>query len=479
MRRLHPETLGDVDSSVSTPRYDYQQVQAGIVHLGLGAFHRAHQAVYTEAAMEKNGGNWGIIGVSLRSTTVFEQLAPQGYLYSVVSEDAQGQASQIIGAIREVLVAPRDPGRVAAAIANPDIALVTLTVTEKGYCLASDGCSLNREDQQIAHDLANPLQPASAVGILALGLQQRLAQGGAPLTVLSCDNLISNSKVLKGVLSDYLQSSFPEVLPWLENNTSFPCSMVDRIVPASTPRQKQNHALALGVVDEGAVFTEPFSQWVIEDRFCAGRPAWEAVGAQLVEDVIPYEGIKLRLLNATHSAIAYCGLVAGLKTVDQVMTDKDISAFVKELMAVDLIPTLHIPETFDIYAYSDQLLTRLANPALNHRCSQIAMDGCEKISQRWLPTFQAAPNAGFLCKALSTWCYFILHTEQKIDDPKSDALYALRASPQSNESRLPALLSHARMTTNNMPDFAKLCSTVVKQMSLIDARGMIALLRDV
>jgi fructuronate reductase len=478
MNRLHPSALGELKDEVRLPSYDHQSLRAGIVHLGLGAFHRAHQAVFTEDAIELAGGDWGIIGVSIRSAEVSRQLLPQAGLYSVWSEDAGREELRIIGALRDVLVAPQNPAAVVAAIADQSIKIITLTITEKGYSLAADGRSLDLQDSIIKDDLANRQHPSSALGLIALGLRARMHSGGAALTILSCDNLSQNSRLLRAVLVDYLALSFPEVIEWLDSATTFPCSVVDRIVPAMTAQQKQRQALQLGLVDESAVTTEPFSQWIIEDRFAGHRPAWDKVGVQLVEDVLPFETIKLRLLNAAHSAIAYCGLLTGMETVDEVMADAPLRSFIERLMAEELMPALDVPEGFDLGLYRDQLLQRFENPCLRHRCQQIAMDGSEKILQRWLPTLEQLPEAPSLVKALSAWCYFILQTELPIDDPRKEQLTAVRASDQQHAPRLHSVLACARITSGTVADFPLLCRTVEENMRTIESEGVRNLLEQ-
>lgn len=475
MQRLHPDNLGAARADVMQPAYDRASVQPGIVHLGLGAFHRAHQAVYTDEAMGIAGGDWGILGVSLRSTTVAEQLRPQGGLFSVLSEDASSRELRVIGAVQDVLVAPREPAAVTNAIARQDIRVVTLTITEKGYTLAADGVSLDRAEAVIARDLASPDRPASAIGVLALGLRERLLHGGAPLTLLSCDNLSENSKRLRSVLEDYLRLTFSEVLPWLAQHARFPCSMVDRIVPAATPAQRDRQAALLGLVDEGAVSTEPFSQWIIEDDFAAGRPAWERAGAQLVSDILPFENIKLRLLNASHSAIAYCGLLAGCATVDEVMADAALKPYVQRLMTLDLMPALSVPVDFDLTSYRDQLLSRFANPTLGHRCGQIAMDGSEKIPQRWLPTL-AETAAPLLRKALAAWVYFVLFSDFELDDPRAAELTSQRESGADLHGRIERILACVRIDRDAIEQFDELVRDLENHVRVIGERGIRALL---
>lgn len=475
MTRLHPDTLDQVSDQVQLPAYDCQALRPGIVHLGLGAFHRAHQAVYTEQALANSGGDWGIIGVSLRSPTVSEQLSPQEGLYSVMSEDASGQQLQVIGAIQKVLVAPRELDQVVAAIADPDIKIITLTVTEKGYCLAPNGWSLDRESEAVRADLANVQEPETAVGILALGLKARHETGAGRITIISCDNLSQNSTVLRSVLIEYVECAFPELLPWLGDNIAYPCSMVDRIVPAMTDEQKQRQGELLGLADEGAVSTEPFSQWIIENKFVAQRPDWESAGVQLVDNIGAYENIKLGLLNASHSAIAYCGLLAGLQTVDQVMSDPALRTFIEELMIQDLMPAFDVPSDFDLPDYRDELLSRFCNPCLGHRCEQIAMDGSEKISQRWLPALRTPAPTQKLVGALSAWAYFILFTDLPVDDPKAEQLLTLRASKSRVDDRLDDALAAARVSVETIGDYFALRKVILKNLKVLQGEGIQAL----
>lgn len=475
MQRLHPSTLCDLSDTVAVPSYDRDAVQPGIVHLGLGAFHRAHQAVYTDQAIANSGGDWGIIGVCMRSAAVSQQLSPQAGLYSVLSEDAAGATVSIIGAIGQVLVAPQESEAVVAAIARQEIKILTLTVTEKAYCVMADGQTLDRQESGISHDLAAPETPRSTLGILALGLRERLREGGAPLTLISCDNLSGNSSLLRSLLAQYLEKTFAEIIPWMNDSTAFPCSMVDRIVPAMTESGREQQAQLLGVRDEAAVATEPFSQWIVEDCFVTDRPDWASAGVQFVADIAPFEMIKLRLLNASHSAIAYCGLLGGLETVDQVVADDELGLFVRRLMNEDLMPLLEVPAGFDLVAYRDQLLQRFANPCLHHRCEQIAMDSSEKISQRWVPALRSG-KAPLLQKMLSAWVYFVLCTEHVIDDPRGEALCAARNSEAPLRERLVAVLSCARLSADSVDGFEQIIVAIEQHMDTIATKGLRALL---
>ena len=438
--RLTPESAHRLPVTVQRPDYDRERTAPGILHLGLGAFHRAHQAVYTDTALGLHGGNWGIIGASLRSDHVARQLNPQGGLYTLCCEDGQSRQQRLIAAVQRVIVAPRDPAALTATIADPAIKVITLTITEKGYCLGADGWALDTDSEAIRYDLVHPDAATSAIGILARGLQQREANGGAPLSIISCDNLSENGRRLQRVLADFVERSTPRLLPWLDRSVRFPCSVVDRIVPASNEESLERQASLLGLRDEAAVFTEPFTQWVIEDDFANDVPDWAGAGAQLVRDIRGYETVKLRVLNATHSAIAYTGQLCGKETVAEVMADRGLRRAVESLMKTELVSTVEAPPGFQLEDYCDQLLIRFDNPQLRHRCAQIAMDGSEKIRQRWLPALDRLPDTSRLLKFFTLWCFLVLETEQPLQDPRQKALLTLRASKDSLPERLEQLL---------------------------------------
>lgn len=444
--RLTLGTLGGLPEEVLRPGYHRRKVTPGILHLGVGAFNRAHQAVYTDVALQ-SANDWGIIGVSLRSDRVAQQLNPQQGLFSLLSEDATNRELRVIGSILQVLVAPQQPESLAAAFRDAAIRVITLTVTEAGYCLAADGHSLDGSLPAVQQDLADPNGARTAIGLLARGLKDRLDAGGAPLTIISCDNLANNSAKLKNALSDYLVQSWPEVLPWLQGNVRFPCSMVDRIVPAQTEDSLARQAALLGVRDEAAIATEPFCQWIIERDFATPMPDWEGAGVVLVDDIAPFEEMKLRLLNATHSAIAILGQLNRRDTVADVMSDPDLRAFIEQLMAEDLLPAIAAPPGFDLASYRDVLLDRFSNPRLQHRCAQIAMDCTEKIRQRWLPTLAGRGESPLLSKVLAAWCYLVLDTGIEIQDPRRETLLAIRTSEAQLGERIDALLDSLGMDT--------------------------------
>jgi fructuronate reductase len=394
-QRLDLSTLEHLPPEMA-PRVDPRALHVGIVHLGIGAFHRAHQAVYTEDAIAADGGDWGICGVSQRSPAVVEQLAPQDGLYTLAERDGTGERLRVIGAVRELAWAQGDADAVHERIAAPTTRVVTLTVTEKGYHHDPATNHLALDDPAVAADLADG-GSRTVVAQLALGLARRRAVDGGPVSVVCCDNLPDNGRVLRGLVADFVDRSprCDGLGDWIAANVTFPSTMVDRITPATTEEDLARIGDALGARDEGAVVTEPFTQWVIEDDFAAERPAWERAGAIITADVAPYEQIKLRLLNGSHSTLAYLGVLDGCELVsDVVVPERPFLAVLRRLMANDIAPTLTVPAGFDLIAYQDQLLDRFANPALRHRTIQIAMDGSQKLPVRLLATIREQRRAG-------------------------------------------------------------------------------------
>lgn len=414
--RLSPETLAALPSEIGVPSYDRDAQRIGIVHFGIGAFHRAHQAWYTDLALNAGEIDWAICGVSLRSASVAEQLNPQGGLYSVTARGGGTSSTRVIGAIREVIVAPRDRSAVVARIASPECRIVSFTVTEKGYARAGDG-SL---DITLAGNSFYPL--------LAEALDRRMAAGLPGLTLLSCDNLAENGQQLDRLMREWLAAKNPALVEWFAANCTCPQTMIDRIVPATTSEDRAAMQATLGMRDEGAVLTESFSQWVIEDRFAGPRPTWEDHGAQLVADVSPYETAKLRMLNGAHSLLAYCGLERGLTFVHEAVADPELRALAHRLMIDEAAPTIERAPDQDLAGYADRLIARFAEPAVRHRLAQIAMDGSQKIPQRWLDTVAWHSERGGDCPAIrAAFRAWLAHLADGtlVDDPLGDDLCAM------------------------------------------------------
>ncbi|WP_442953627.1 mannitol dehydrogenase family protein [Paracoccus sp. (in: a-proteobacteria)] len=405
----------------------------GIVHLGLGAFFRAHGAIYVEQAMAASGGDWGIIGVSLQSPGTRDRLAPQGWAYTALQLGPEGETAQVVTVLRDVLVAPENPQAVLDAMTAPAVRIVSLTVTEKGYCHEPSTGRLNADHPDIRHDLDNPL-PRSAPGFLVRALQARSAAGIPPFTVLCCDNLPENGHVVRGVVLDLARLIDPDLAAWIEAQGAFPSTMVDRIVPATTPADLDRVETLTGRSDEAPVMHEPFRQWVVEDRFCNGRPDLGAVGVQMVEDVTPFEHMKLRMLNGTHSSLAYLGYLAGYQTIADTMADPVMAQFVDRLWRSEIIPALTPPPGTDLAAYAEALAARYANPAIRHRTWQIAMDGSQKLPQRILGTIAEGRAAGRpvpgLTLAVAAWMRYASGRDEaggtiEVKDPLAPQMAAL------------------------------------------------------
>ncbi len=384
--RLSENTLPQLPANVRRPDYKRADITPGIVHLGIGAFHRAHQALYVDDLLCHHP-KWGIIGASLRRPDTFNALAPQDFYYTLAVRSSQGTSCRIIGSILRVINAAGEREQLLQLMADPATRIVSLTITEKGYCHDPATGELDETHPDIVHDLAHTSAPVSAPGLIVEAARRRHKAGIAPFSVLSCDNLPANGKTARRIILGFARLCDPSLALYMENNVAFPATMVDRIVPATTNEDRAEISDILGQEDAWPVVTEPFSQWVIENNFPSGRPPFEEAGATMVSDVEPFERMKLRLLNGSHSSLAYLGYLAGFKTVSQVMENPKFSRFLHELMTQEIIPTLDMPD-IDLFAYRDALLTRFANPALRHATWQIAMDGSQKLPQRLLDTIR-------------------------------------------------------------------------------------------
>jgi len=445
----------------------------GVVHLGLGAFFRAHGALYLEEAMAKSGGDWGVLGVSLRNPGLRDRLAPQDYAYTACELGPGGETLRIGTAVQTMLVAPEDPDAVLAAMADPGVKIISLTVTEKGYCHAPSTGKLDFSHPDIAADLADPARPVSAPGFLCRALDRRRNAGIPPFTVLCCDNLPENGHMLRGIVLD-LASIMDEALArWIEAECAFPCTMVDRIVPATTDADIERLAQRTGVYDAAPVMHEPYRQWVIEDRFVGNdKPDLAAVGVELVEDVRPYEHMKLRCLNGTHSAIAYLGYLAGAETVSEAVARPALAGFIRHLWENEIIPVLTPPPGVDLADYADALMARYANPGIRHRTWQIAMDGSLKLPQRLLGSIAENIAAGRKPKglflAIAAWLRYVAGTGEAgrpidVRDPMAARLKAVWDDNDTAPEIVAGFLSLKEVFPEN------LAGDVVMQAGLIEA----------
>jgi fructuronate reductase len=436
----------------SRPRYDPDRVGIGIVHVGLGAFHRAHQAVYVDRWLEHNGGgDWGICAANIRSNrAIVQDLQASQLRYHVVEfSDAEHIRVRQIGAIRDALFAADDRSALLVRLGLPSTRIVSLTVSEKGYYLNPASGELLVDAPAITADLAAPATPTTAPGLLLEALKRRRDAGLAPFTVLCCDNMPQNGERTQRAVLGLAARQSAELADWIKRSVSFPATMVDRIVPAVTPDKQRELDALIGAHDPAAVGCEAFSQWVIEDRFSAGRPDWETVGVEMVSDVRPWETMKLRLLNGAHSLLAYVGLWRGRTTVAEAVADGELRRLISAYF-VEAAASLDPGTGLDPAAYAQSLLTRFGNDALEHRLSQIAMDGSQKLPQRWLDGAAANLAQGRDIRAtaigVAAWLRFVRGSNDAghhwtVDDPLAAVLADCHRRHGTSEDVVAALLA--------------------------------------
>ena len=453
----------------------------GIVHFGPGAFFRAFNAPFTDDAMTQQGADdWGIVAVSLKSASARDSLVPQGCTYTAVELAPAGRKARRIGAICDVMVAPEDPAAVVDILSDPTIKIASLTVTEKGYCHNPSTGGLDFAHPDIEHDLADLAKPRSVLGFLVAALRQRRAQGQLPFTIMSCDNLPSNGRLLRGLVLEFASAIDAELSQWIENQVPFPCTMVDRITPATTDDDIAALAAAEGYFDPACVVHEPFRQWVIEDRFVAGRPAWDQVGAQFVDDVEAHELMKLRCLNGTHSTLAYLGYLAGYETIAETVADPAFARLCEKLWRDAILPTVPQPQGEDLEAYCQALLERYRNSAIRHRTWQIAMDGSQKLPQRLLGTISDNLNAGRvpdgLCLAVAGWIKYVGGVDEQaqaidVRDPMAAELKARLDGAADPAGKVAAVLSIGDVFDAELADNPDFRSTLIDAYERLAAEG--------
>jgi fructuronate reductase len=463
-RRLSDARLAGLPAAVGRPVVDRSRVAVGVVHLGVGNFHRAHQAVVFDDLIAAGDLRWGVCGVSLRRSAMREALQPQDGLYTLLVRDGAGTRARVVGALRELRVAPGSPESVIARLATDDTRLVTLTITEKGY---------------------DETGPASAVGLLAAGLDARRRAGAGGLSVLSCDNLSHNGARLHERLVRAAHGIDPALAAWVGREVACPDSMVDRIVPATTDADRAEAAAILGVEDAWPVAAEPFVQWVVEARFAGEPPPLEAAGVQFVADVAPWEAMKLRLLNAAHSALAYLGAPAGLATVDAAIAQPVLRAFVERLWR-QAAPTLPPAVRGEAPAYGERLLERFTNPALRHRLLQIAMDGSQKLPQRLVATLRDARRLGVPHDAplwaIAAWMRFVAGADERgdalpLDDPLAARLRSVATAPGDAARTVHALLRVHEVFGTDLGGDPALVAEIARALDLLRRLGSIGALR--
>lgn len=439
-------------SDIALPSYPREQLQSRIVHLGFGAFHRAHQALFTDEMLKKTGSDWGICEINLfGGEALIQSLRSQDHLYSVAEKGAEKTEVKIIGSVTESLHPDLDGiDAILEKMAEPQVAIVSMTITEKGYCADPATGKLDKNNPLVQADLNNPQAPKSALGYIVQALKLRRERGLTPFTVMSCDNVQENGHVAKAAILEFAQLLDPELRDWLETNVTFPCTMVDRIVPAATEDTLAEISSLLGCDDPCGIACEPFRQWVIEDNFVAGRPDWDVAGAEFVQDVVPYEEMKLRMLNGSHSFLAYLGYLGGYDHISDTMTDAGYRKAAFDMMMKAQAPSLNMPQGTDLESYATLLIERFTNPSLKHRTWQIAMDGSQKIPQRLGGSlkFHLANGSDFswLATAIAGWMRYVSGVDEQgnpidVRDPMADVLRDICEQHGQNVSVVPALLA--------------------------------------
>ncbi|HET9105849.1 MAG TPA: mannitol dehydrogenase family protein [Steroidobacteraceae bacterium] len=437
--RLCERTLERGSPMLRRPAYSRSQTRIGTVHFGPGAFHRAHQAYYFDRLLENDPAR-AISAVSLTTASLRDALAPQDGLYTLVELD-EAPTMRIIGAVREILVAAESAAAVSRRLSDPDTSMVTMTVTEKGYCL--DGAArLDPTHPDITHDLQHPEAPRSLVGWLVRGLKLRRERGLDPYLTVCCDNLSDNGPTLRRAVLDFARWRDAALATWIEESAHFPRTMVDSITPASDQALRERVSQATGLEDAWPVQRERFVQWVVEEVDFAAQPDWGSVGVTLSRDVTAYERAKLRMLNGAHSTLAYLGILVGLETVAQAMAQPLLRAFLERLMAEDIEPTLTALPSGVLAAYRRSVLDRFANPAMRHQLAQIAWDGSRKLPIRIFGTLADALRANRPAARLSVpvaaWMHFVRMRAREnvaIIDPLAAELAALGRQLTGDASR--------------------------------------------
>jgi fructuronate reductase len=417
--------------------------QAGIVHLGLGSFHRAHQALFTAHALQHEPGPWAIAGVAHRSREVVDALRAQNGLYSILELGGEDRVPLVVGVHSELLVAADEPDAVVARIADPATRIVTLTVTERGYTARATG-RLDTELPAVRADLRGA-PPSTTIGLLVRGLQRRRRGHGEPIAIVSCDNVPRNGEHTRALVLEFA-ALLPEpgaagLHDWIERSVAFPSTMVDRIVPATRAEHRARTAELLGLHDACPVVAEPFAMWVLEDRFPGGRPRWETAGAIFSDEVERYEQLKLRLVNATHSLIAYLGLLAGARSIADAVARPEIRLAAEHAVDAELRPTFEPPAQVDVPRYVDELFARFANEALDHRTCQVASHGSDKLPARINAAVLDHTARGRVPRVLALSVAAWIHC---LATPGAYDAAALGAIADPRRERLEAVGRHAR-----------------------------------
>lgn len=467
-------------AEIQRPAYDRSQLKTRMVHIGFGAFHRAHQALCSDKLAAEHDSDWGYCEVNLNSGELIQALRKQQLLYTLTEMADDSLQTRVIGVITAALHGKGDGiDAVIDALCQPDVAIVSMTVTEKGYCHQPASGNLNPDHPDIVHDLQNPQSPCSLPGLILAAIARRRELGLPPFSVMSCDNMPENGHVTRNVIVQLAQRQDKALADYIQQQITFPSTMVDRIVPAMTEAAFDALAERLGSRDPVAVEAEPFFQWVIEDNFVSGRPAWEKAGAELVSDVLPYEEMKLRMLNGSHSFLAYLGYLAGYQHISDCMADPHFRAAARSLMVDEQAPTLRT-QGVDLEAYADSLIARYENRAIKHRTYQIATDGSQKLPQRLLDSLRWHLRNNSRCELLllgvAAWMRYVGGIDEQgqpieIRDPLKATLAETVASSEEGAPRVRALLGLREIFGDDLAQNADLVARLTAYYQQLTTQG--------
>ena len=472
---LNEHTLGRLPDAVQVPTYDRAALTPAVVHISVGGFSRAHQLVYLDELAQRGDTDWGVVGVGLHSSTMRDALAPQDNLYTVVERDAEAESARVVGAMVDYVYAPDSPQRVLELLTDERTRLVTMTVTGTAYRIDPQTGEF-RPDEEALADLDRPHEPCSVFGFLVEGLDRRRRAGLPPFTVMSCDNMQSNGTAARTAVVGYARLRDEVLAQWITDHVTFPSSMVDRITPSTTPDERDDIAEAFGVDDRWPVITEPFSQWVVEDSFCAGRPALETVGVHVVPDVGPYEVMKTRLLNGSHTALGFLGQLAGHATTDQAVADPLFADYLSRLMHDEVVPLLVSPPGVDLDEYVETLLGRFTNPAIGDPLQRLARRGSTKVPNYVLPSLCRALDEDrphrMLTLALAGWFRYLQGVGEDgepltIEDAQLDSLQELARTGGTD----PRPLLGDRTLFGDLADRTAFVEELEQVLADIDAQG--------
>jgi fructuronate reductase len=485
MQRLTSQIISDIPPTVRRPHYDRAALQIGLAHIGVGAFHRCHQAEYIDDMLEARFGPWGLVGINLFPPRLSDLLIPQDCLYSRTLREGDHAETRVIGSIKRAIDVQDVMSAEAAiaALAAPAVQVVTMTVTEKGYCLIPASGALDRDNAALEADLGGAFPPRTLLGLLTRALERRRATGGAGLTLVSCDNIPRNGARLRKALLAFAAVRSPDLARWIESRVAFPSTMVDRIVPATASADIEAASASLGARDEAAVVGEPFRQWVIEDVFAGERPPWDLAGAQFTPDTKPYEQIKMRILNAAQSTLSHQGALVGHQFSFEAAEDPILSALIQRMLERETASTLPKVSGMEVGRYIETSLTRIRNRAIRHTCHQIGTDGSQKIVQRLVDPLRerlaAGQSADLLTLSISSWMAYCLAGSPRFgrrwipSDPWAQRVIAIGDESADFDDAATAILSIAAIFGVDLvrPDVTSAAAKHLRGLLEGDARG--------